>query len=92
MTEKSELKIPQVHLSGTTGPALIAGYLKAANAIGKAIEATGETWPHARDYYLQQDPDAQKKATTQHQDRMRRLRDVQQELQWLAEGVDAQSR
>lgn len=90
MTEKSDLIIPRVHLNGSDKGNLLHGYLNAYARIDEALTALSQTWPHARDYYVQGKP-AERISMAQHESRMQRLRDVKRELGWIIEGIDAQS-
>lgn len=94
-TKMRPLAIPTVHLNGTSKQSLLDGYLAAVNAVRIAEQAVAETWPHARDYYMQPalEPGGGTKATLaadQHEDRLRRLAAVLAELEAIAEGVSDQ--
>ena len=80
------LMIPTIHLNGTSRESLTEGYEKAVEAMAAAIAAVGGTSPNARDFYPQ-GSDAFNQAAVQHQARMVRLREVEQELQQLHEAV-----
>lgn len=82
------MRIPSVHLNGTSFPGLMDPVRDAGAAVRRAIEALGECAPHGRDYYLQKG-DALKEATDEHLARVSRLQSVLSELQELAEGIQA---
>lgn len=78
------LVIPTVHLNGTGKEGLVNQLMEAAFAVRNASEALAKARPHGRDYYVQADPDALRKATDQHEDRMHKLRQVYDELEHIA--------
>lgn len=82
-----KLVVPTIHTNGTTREALIAGYVKAADAVLAAQEAVDAASPNARDYYPQ-GPGAIIFATTQHYKRLTRLRRIREEMLALAEELD----
>ena len=49
------LKIPTIHLNGTSGRNLFAQVREARNAVGTALEVHAAAAPHGRDYYPQGD-------------------------------------
>jgi phosphoribosylformylglycinamidine (FGAM) synthase-like enzyme len=77
------LKIPTVHLNGTSKRALIDGYADAALAIDEAARKLAAAAPNGRDYYVQE-PGAINIAMDQHEARMRKLREVRDELEAIA--------
>lgn len=79
--------IPAIHINGTGRLALAEQYAQAALAIDDAIKALIEAAPHARDYYIQQDPDAFRKAVAEQESRVARLREVREELIRLHDSV-----
>lgn len=83
-TPMNSLIIPTVHLNGTGKEELINQLMEAGFAVRKASEALAKARPHGRDYYVQADPDALTKAIDQHDDRMRKLRQVYDELEHIA--------
>jgi hypothetical protein len=80
------IRLPTIHLNGTSKAALLDGYLDAVSAVFAATEALSEAAPNARDYYPQGD-DAFKQAQDEHNARMMKLNSVLFELQQLAEHV-----
>jgi hypothetical protein len=83
------LLAPLVHMNGTGHDTLIEGYLAAASALSDALDALQAAAPNARDYYPQGD-DAYRQARAEHDRRANALRQVQAELQMLAENVQEQ--
>lgn len=47
--------LPSIHLNGTAGADLLAGYREAHEALTRAITAVSAAAPHGRDYYPQGD-------------------------------------
>lgn len=80
------IRLPSIHLNGTSKQALLEGYLEAASAVFSAAEALSEAAPNARDYYPQGD-NAFKQAQEEHNARLAKLNSVLVELQQLAEHV-----
>lgn len=85
--EDPKLTGPRIHLNGTSRKSLEEQYEAAIEALGKALDALGETSPNARDYYPIE-PGAFSRAMGEHASRVRRLREVQGELYWLRESLD----
>jgi hypothetical protein len=81
------IRMPSVHLNGTSREALTNGYLEAAQAVSKARRALCEAAPNARDYYVQGEG-AFGAATREHQARDQKLKDVLDELTALVEFVE----
>ena len=77
---------PTVNLNGTSASALLAGYVKALEALQLATEAVQQTQPHGRDYQTLE-PAAFTEAALQHRQRLYALATVRDELQALAEHV-----
>lgn len=80
---------PTCYLNGTSPEVLfeqLAGALYALRTTQRALE---EAAPNARDYYPQ-GPDAFQKARAAHESRAQRLKDIQRELQEIAENVGDQ--
>lgn len=73
------MKFPTIHLNGTSRKALHHGYREAALAVKRAIDATAETYPNARDYYPQGD-EAFYAARQEHEERVRLLAVVHGQL------------
>lgn len=77
---------PLVHMNGTSGEALLSGYVQAGAVLTKAIEALHDAAPNARDYYPLGD-DAFSAARREHEGRAGRLMGVLKEIYELAEHV-----
>jgi len=82
--EGKELQVPTVHLNGTGKDGLLKPLQEACRALTEACRALNATAPHGRDYYVQEDPDAFKKAREQYMARGRKLVEVMDELEALA--------
>jgi hypothetical protein len=85
-TMPSELKLPTVHLNGSSKDLLLEANQAARSAIGEAIRALSDAAPHGRDYYPQGD-DAYYAARDEHVARLRKLADVNAELEQIARGI-----
>ena len=84
---------PTVHLNGTGADDLAAGYRTAYQALDEAINVVHKaTAPHARDYYVQRDPNAASTAQEQHQARIAALLAVRDELLALWTAVEDQQK
>lgn len=90
MTQK--LTTPTVHLNGTGRDGLVKQYEDAWMALGKAVEALCNAAPHGRDYYVQNHElgDAYTKARDEHDYRVRRVLDVQKEIEEIIGAVAEQ--
>lgn len=90
--EPKKLTLPTIHLNGTNGNDLKEGYLRACQSIGMAIDFVYKTCPHGRDYYPQDtDPSKPSKLTSaieEHNSRIKRLREIKEELWILTEHCD----
>jgi len=71
--------VPTIHANGTSRQRLLEGYIEAFHAVQLAAQAVRSTAPNPRDY----GPLALDAAVDEHMDRLRRLRDVQDELEAL---------
>jgi len=80
------MRIPSIHLNGTSQKELFGGYLEAARAVRAAIEAVQATGPNGRDYYPQ-GGDALHDAIAEHASRVQKLRSVLSELETIAEAI-----
>ena len=87
------MKIPTVHLNGDSYNSLFESHEEAMDTVAVAIHAVGGTAPNGRNFYCQgDDAFAIETATNEHQDRMRRLREVYEELQEITIGILNQKR
>lgn len=70
---------PLLHLNGSGAANLKSVYLEASRALTRALEEMGQAEPHGRDYYpLGEAVHAQ--ALAEHTDRVRRVREVRDEI------------
>jgi hypothetical protein len=84
-----KVKVPTIHLNGSSGDELLRQNIEARKALRRAIEALEAAAPNARDYYVQDD-DAHLKAVGEHVLRLGHLRDVMEELSEIIESIDEQ--
>ena len=94
MRDHPTLKVPSIHLNGTSKASLIKQYSDAMAALHIAISALQNAAPHTRDYYLQdtEKPGNEKTITValrEHYARVDRLQSVLNELNTIATTVDA---
>jgi hypothetical protein len=80
------MKMPTLHLNGSSPAALLEGYTDAASALFAAAKALDDAAPNARDYYPQGDG-AFQQAQAEHRARVAKLNEVIFEIQQLAEHV-----
>lgn len=80
---------PTIHLNGTSAESLIDDLMKAYSAIERATDALRRATPNGRDYYPQ-GAEAINVARDEHVSRLRRLRDVQDEIEQIVEAIDHQ--
>ena len=78
------LRMPTVHLNGSSKDDLINQYLSAAQAVFAAMESVDKAAPNARDYYPAGDH-AFKEAAAEHRERAQALRRVYDELMAITE-------
>lgn len=78
------MRLPTIHINGTSRDALIESYVEALTAIEYAIDAIKYAAPHGRDYYPQ-GPDAMDQAGDEHILRLKALEKIAAELRALAE-------
>jgi hypothetical protein len=90
-----EVIAPTVHLNGTSGSELEAGYELAATKLHEAIQALDACSPNGRDYYVQEEPggesNAYGRARLEHMHRQSALALVARELAALYQSVLAQN-
>lgn len=80
------MRVPTIHLNGTSADALQDSADAAARALHDALAVLIEAGPNARDYYPQGDA-AIAEARTEHDSRIARLRSVLVELTELQESI-----
>lgn len=83
------LAIPMIHTNGTSKHRLVEELTDAVEAIEAAYQAIKQTAPNGRDYYPF-GPDAFNAATNQHQNRLRKIDEVRNELEQLIAGIESQ--
>lgn len=84
------LRVPTVHLNGSSRDDLVGQCREVYRAITQAMEALNQAAPHARDYYVQDDPEAFEKARRQHEARAQKLIEVMDEYAILAYEIQDQ--
>lgn len=80
---------PRIHLNGSSKDSLLRGYVLAAEAVRKAMDAIAQAAPHGRDYYMQ-GPAAYAMARHDHEARLRDLNRIRDELESLCFAIDQQ--
>lgn len=80
------MKLPTIHLNGTSKETLQEQYSKANEAIYAAIRALEGATPHARDYYVQNDQ-ATAEALKEHRARVEKLLEVRKEINTILEHI-----
>ncbi len=84
----SPVAIPTVHLNGTSGAVLLEQLKDARCALDGALQALYAAAPNARDYYVQTDGFGP--AKRQHEARIAKLLELQDEVWAMLKGVQAQ--
>jgi len=84
------MQAPTIHLNGTSRESLLYDLSGASDALRIAIEELAETAPNARDYYVQSDPEAYRKARTEHEARMAKLQEVRADLEAIMLAIGEQ--
>jgi hypothetical protein len=80
------LQVPLIHLNGTSSGELQNQVDEAYRAIAKAQRTLANMGPNARDYYPL-GPDAFAVARQQHEARMKKLIEINAELEEIAEAI-----
>jgi hypothetical protein len=80
-----DVAAPTVHLNGTSRKELVEQLAEGWRKTSEAMTALQNGAPHARDYYIQTNPDAYNIARAQHSDRLRRLQSIKDELNQILE-------
>lgn len=83
------MKIPTVHLNGSSATELLRVNLNARQAVAEAVDALYRAAPNARDFYVQGD-DAFSLAASQFKSQVSRLQDVYNELTEIVDGISDQ--
>lgn len=85
----NKLIVPTVHLNGSGKKNLTENLKECWAAVDNAINVLRVNGPHGRDYYVQPEG-ALEEAIAQHRARMKKLEEVQAELEEIWEGVENQ--
>ena len=88
-THEARIQIPTIHRNGSSGEALRHQYTTAVEALRRAVDATCEARPNARDYYVLGD-DAGHAAQREHEARVASLQRIRGELVAIVEGIESQ--
>lgn len=80
------MKIPTVHLNGTSREELVRQLEAAAHALDQACVALQDMQPNGRDYYPQGN-DAIRQVCQEHAARQRKVADVRDEIRAIWEGI-----
>jgi len=83
------MRVPTVHLNGTSAKALREQLIEAITALRRAQDKLLQAMPHGRDYYVQ-DGDATTEAQTEMRARVTKVGEVEAELVTIYEGIVAQ--
>lgn len=85
--EKHRLRVPTIHLNGTSKKGLLEALETATSVLHRAEQAVAETAPNGRDYYPQGEG-AFDEARNQHDLRAARLHSVREELCEIWEKIE----
>ena len=80
------MTFPVIHLNGSSKSYLEQQYRDAATAVRRARDVVAQNGPHGRDYYTLPG-DAFGEARKEHEARLKRLREVTEELEQIWEEV-----
>ena len=84
------MMVPTIHLNGTSKEELLEQLQNAYTACTDLVSALSRAYPHGRDYYPQGDA-AIYKAQDEANDRVRRVRSVQNELTEIAQKIQEEN-
>lgn len=84
------MRIPTVHLNGTSGEELQEQIEGASRAVTIAICKIRGAWPNGRDYYIQDGDDPLREAHREWNTRVSKLEEVERELSEIAEDIGKQ--
>ena len=87
--EQTELTMPTVHLNGSDGQTLLAGYNTALEALHDAHATIQMAAPHGRDYYVQGGA-AITAAIAEHVERLSKITQIIAEIMVLRDHVQDQ--
>ncbi len=82
-----DLIAPTIHLNGTSKEELLDKLTGALTTLNSALNAVALTAPHGRDYYLQGE-NAHAQARGQHNDRLRRLEEIRNEILFIVRRIN----
>ena len=88
-THEARVQIPTVHLNDSSGEVLRHQYATAVEALRRAVDATCEARPNARDYYVQGNG-AGHTAQREHEARVASLQRIRGELVTIVDGIESQ--
>jgi hypothetical protein len=80
------MQMPTIHFNGTNGRDLLEQYCEIGRAIANAIEKMVHNGPNGRDYYPL-GPAAFSIAASEHEARIKKLREVREEIEQIAEHI-----
>lgn len=83
------MKVPTVHMNGTSAEELTRQYLDAVAALDAAIVGMTRAYPNGRDYYTQ-GPKAFSEAAAEFMDRAKRVDAVRREFIDIADAIHDQ--
>lgn len=85
------MRIPTVHLNGTSGHVLENYARYVVDALNKTLDAIHAAAPNARDFYVQEDGDtAFRRATVEHLDRQARVMALRDEYSKMFNAIHDQ--
>ena len=79
--------LPTVHLNGTSRDELVRQLVEAGKALQVALDKLRAAYPHERDYYVNPDPMAYKKAKNAHDQRCREVHRAMMDCNEMAEAL-----
>jgi len=82
------MRVPTIHLNGTSKERLLEALEEAYQAITAAQLKLSEAAPNGRDYYPQ-GPDVILEAVHEHNARVQKLEDVKKEIEHICEAIGA---
>lgn len=85
------MKVPTIHLNGTSRERLLEDLNEAYYALGQAMSVLRVVTPNGRDYYPQ-GPQAYDEALDEHLARLGKIEEVRKELETLMEAIDKAGR
>lgn len=80
------MRVPTIHLNGTSHSELAAQFDRVSHALCEAVNALVDASPNGRDYYPQ-GPTAMKEAVAEHDLRVKTLQNLRQEIEAIQEAI-----